>query len=562
MIHIPTFIRGLTLKVVAALLLLTSVSFAQPECLMPPYRPDMLDSIQLSPNTVVLSTSYNDPPGLNEPGIIDIRSTLRPRSINGLSSSSSVLPAGFRILVLCPIFPDKNFSTQLSKFDSLIFYPPENLYGPYSGPPRSVSSFYYENTNGDVTLITLDSCTSVGAIMMPQSYSYYVNNAYGIGAYPNNTQKLTEDLISLANPFVNYADYDNDGNGYVDGIVIIHPGRGAEFSGSTADIWSHKWGTYPRRYDDIWISAFSIQPEFWNAPGDMTIGVYAHEIGHLLGLPDLYDTDNSSRGLGKWDCMAGGSWNGSLGNNPAPFGSGSHERLGTKSVITLHTDALVTLDPEHKSRSIVQIPFAGTTNYFYLVSNRYERTSTLWQSKGLLIYRIDKTKTNNTKEWYPGKETLGNYREAIIQRNNLWSLEKNTASWTTTDTYQPTAATFFGPYTKPSANWYDGTKAQFKLYDLRKDTTGRMSFKFEECSDCPNQLDYNADGLIDYGDIRMVDSVAFRHGTDAKDTTCPYTRTDINCSGATDIFDVIIATRYWTAVNSGRIPSPICRSCR
>ncbi len=43
----------------------------------------------------------------------------------------------------------------------------------------------------------------------------------------------------------------------------------------------------------------------------MTCGVFAHEMGHAaFGLPDLYDTDNSSEGLGNWSLMAGGSWNG------------------------------------------------------------------------------------------------------------------------------------------------------------------------------------------------------------------------------------------------------------
>ena len=53
-------------------------------------------------------------------------------------------------------------------------------------------------------------------------------------------------------------------------------------------------------------------------PEDCKIGVCAHELGHLLfGWPDLYDIDNSSSGLGEWCLMAGGSWNGYLGDIPA-----------------------------------------------------------------------------------------------------------------------------------------------------------------------------------------------------------------------------------------------------
>ncbi len=48
----------------------------------------------------------------------------------------------------------------------------------------------------------------------------------------------------------------------------------------------------------------------------MTHGVYVHEFGHAFGLPDLYDVDYSSKGVGHWSLMSGGSWNGNLGRYP------------------------------------------------------------------------------------------------------------------------------------------------------------------------------------------------------------------------------------------------------
>ena len=56
---------------------------------------------------------------------------------------------------------------------------------------------------------------------------------------------------------------------------------------------------------------------YLTVPEDARIGVCAHELGHLLfGWPDLYDTDNTSDGIGNWCLMAGGSWNGG-GDTPA-----------------------------------------------------------------------------------------------------------------------------------------------------------------------------------------------------------------------------------------------------
>ena len=81
-------------------------------------------------------------------------------------------------------------------------------------------------------------------------------------------------------------------------------------------IWSHRWtlkepteipGTSLKAYD------YMIQPE------DGAVGVFAHEYGHNLGLPDLYDTIGSGLGspVGSWSLMSAGSWNGKvLGTEP------------------------------------------------------------------------------------------------------------------------------------------------------------------------------------------------------------------------------------------------------
>ncbi len=215
----------------------------------------------------------------------------------------------FRVLAILVEFSDKPSSTPAVFFDSLLF--DSNGY--------TVHDYYDEISYGQLDLMTVNLPSSLGWVTAPQTYAYYVNGENGTGSYPNNTQKLTEDLVSLVDASVDFSNYDNDNDGYVDVLAIVHSGQGAEVTGSNDDVWSHKWGIIPKLTNDgVRVSSFTIMPEYINTVGDMTIGVFCHEFGHGFGLPDLYDTDGTSIGIGKWGIMAYGSWLGPNGNGGRP----------------------------------------------------------------------------------------------------------------------------------------------------------------------------------------------------------------------------------------------------
>jgi immune inhibitor A len=128
---------------------------------------------------------------------------------------------------------------------------------------------------------------------------------------------MSRDAAVLANPDVNFAPYDNDGNGFVDAFIVVHAGPGAEETGNegTSGLTS---GCSP-----VARSTLTAHRSFayLTIPEDSKIGVCAHELGHLIfGWPDLYDTDGSSEGLGNWCLMGGGSWNGSRKHPGASIG--------------------------------------------------------------------------------------------------------------------------------------------------------------------------------------------------------------------------------------------------
>jgi len=223
------------------------------------------------------------------------------------------LQGTLNVLAVAVQFSDNAHTVTASYFDTLMFAAPAADRG-------SVRDYYDEVSYGTVDIVTVNMPGSLGWQTAPQTYGYYVGGANCLDApYPNNCQKLAEDVVDAINGVVDFSNYDNDGDGYMEPIVLIHSGPGAEFTGSNDDIWSHSWGLQnPRNYDGVVVSAYVIQPEYFAdvsaGTSDMTIGVFVHEMGHgFWNLPDVYDRGRDgtdSFGVGSWSLMAGGSWNG------------------------------------------------------------------------------------------------------------------------------------------------------------------------------------------------------------------------------------------------------------
>lgn len=358
----------------------------------------------------------------------------------------------FRILAILVRYSDVPASTSPADFDTL-------LYQPGTG---SVRDFYRECSYARIDLVTVNLPSSVGWVSAPQTAAYYADNDYGLGSnYPHNAQGLTEAAVAAADPSVDFSDYDNDHNGWVDVLLIIHTGPGAEFTGDTTDIWSHKWSITPQSRDGVFLASYTMMPEYWSAPGDITIGVFAHELGHGFGLPDLYDTDYSSRGLGRWSVMAGGAWNGILGDSPAHFDAWSKTQLGWVTPVTPSGQVVGAHIPQVETDSVIYRLWDGglVANEYYLVENRQRVGFDFGlPGNGLLIWHVDdNVVTDNTKEWYPGHTSSGHYLVALEQADGLFQLEQNSGNGNTGDPYPgSTNARAFNSTTTPNSLAYSG----------------------------------------------------------------------------------------------------------
>lgn len=217
------------------------------------------------------------------------------QAVRSAASDRAPLHGTLRVAVVLVDFDDQEMVEDAGHFDDLFFS--EGVL-----PNGSVREYFTDVTNGLVEL----AGQVVGPYRLPQDMADYANGESAIGDALPNARVMAEDAAIAADPDINFGPYDNDGNGFVDAFVVVHAGSGAEETGALSDIWSHKW-VLPSEYtaDTSAIYAYLTVPE------DARIGVCAHELGHLLfGLPDLYDIDNTSEGIGNWCLMAGGSWGG------------------------------------------------------------------------------------------------------------------------------------------------------------------------------------------------------------------------------------------------------------
>jgi len=315
-------------------------------------------------------------------------------------------------VILCD-FPDYPATTPISHYDTLL-----NSMGIL--PTGSVKEYYNEVSYG---LVELQFVISPMWIRLPNTLTYYANNQYGLGSWPQNAQRMAYDAVLAADPYMDFSQCDMDGNGEIDALIIIHAGPGAESTNNPNHIWSHAWVIPVTLYVDG-VRAYSYTTD----PENAGCGVISHELGHRpFGLPDLYDTDYSSEGLGNWCLMAGGSWNGG-GARPAHLSAWCKVRLGFVRVDTVRTNRVLQSIPAVEDSPVVYRLWTNgnTGNRYFLVENRrLKKFDSALPGEGLLIYHVDNLMSNNNNEWYPGRDPSSHYKVALEQADGRWDLEHN-----------------------------------------------------------------------------------------------------------------------------------------
>jgi M6 family metalloprotease-like protein len=314
----------------------------------------------------------------------------------GVASAAAARTAGvavagtIRIPVLVGVFSD---STQHFLPDTADLR--STLWGTGTTPPYTVTTFYDEMSNG-LLQITGDI---IGWFPVDSPSTRYEGSNNGLDPSTDYTGDFIQELLNAADPLVDFSIYDGDSNGRVDLIAVLHPLK--DGACRTTHLWAHRWtysgwkGSPYTTGDGVTVNDYLLQSGVGGASGCdstqiMAIGTFSHELGHGVGLPDLYDISGNTNGIGHWGLMGSGNWN--VQTSPAHMEAWSKETLGWIAVDTVSASAgsgRHALNPIVSSNTALRVSVVGRYEYFLLENRRLLGSESALHGEGLLIWHVD-----------------------------------------------------------------------------------------------------------------------------------------------------------------------------
>jgi immune inhibitor A len=343
-----------------------------------------------------------------------------------------------------------------------------------SSTAYSMTNFFNEasyNTYNISGEVAKNSSNTNGWYTAAYNESYYGSNEFdntppvGYG----NAKDLVKEAVLLADVDINYSWYDVDNNNVVDHIMIIHAGQddaNDSGGGPTGDpqIWSHRGGVGVMTNDinpitglNVWVVGYTMLAE------KSRMGVYAHEYGHDVYLPDLYNISKGPDPVKKWDVMAGGAYNLYNGKYlPAHFSTWCKEYLGWHKPIVINEtnnnqgikNVRCTSSPTNENTSFkVNLP---NSNEWFYVENRWKNTSSYdagLPDSGIVIWHFDDDKPGNYVT--PAMLVPENANPSIPTLND--------AAFTSDD-----SQVLFNSTTSPNSTYNNGTKTMIHMDMINK----------------------------------------------------------------------------------------------
>ncbi|MBQ8061210.1 MAG: M6 family metalloprotease domain-containing protein [Bacteroidales bacterium] len=326
-------------------------------------------------------------------------------------------------------------------------------------------------------------------VTLPKDMSYYGKNDNDKAGQDINPQELVRDACILSDPYVDFSEYDDDGDGVVDNVFVIVAGK-SEAEGADSDcMWPHQWYVPNLTLDGTRILTYALSTELTvqgqNSSGQLvwglcTIGTFCHEYSHVLGLEDYYDTDGEGSGgqaNTMWvstALMDGGNFNND-GRTPPYYNALDRELLGIGKPEKM-TAGTVTLEPIDWNGRYLILENPSEPSEFFLFECRAQRG---WDAyiggNGLAIYHVDMSR--NFAGWSDdaGRNVNALYRWENNEINCNPSYECADMIETSAGAIDVRQAFFpyrtinsFNANSSPSFTFNDGTPAPFALAGITR----------------------------------------------------------------------------------------------
>lgn len=305
----------------------------------------------------------------------------------------------------------------------------------------------------------------------------------------DNIKSLIVETLRRVDTFVNIGAYD--------AVVILTAGTGKQLTGASRDNSAQFIGLTgsDSLYADTAASDSVSMAVIMNAFGRVQsngetvtmMGTLCHELGHALGLPDLYNTASGSGGIGDWGLMGTGNYHGRpQGDSPAWMDPWCREYLGWAETRVISADTSLTLTKAESDSRIYKIRVYTNSDTEYFLFECREPSATGLDSSpgfGLLIWHID------SPLGLRASNTVNDLTSAHPKRGVDLVEANGSDIGSSGDPFSGTvghpwpgssAATGFGDNSSPSSRGYNDTIARFAIKDIALGSSVSFSVSFTD----------------------------------------------------------------------------------
>ena len=441
------------MKTLGTLIFMISIAMG----IVPPKEGDFPEGVLENLRSQGIGESYGDPGWMKK-----IASLKRQNSRN--------IQSEFNLPVLLGKYSGSTTYFNESEIDDLLFG---------NNPTGSMKDYFDEISYGN---LLVDG--TVGGW-----YQSSLNQSQAV----ENVKQYVAEVASLADSDFNFGLFDNDGpdnipnsgddDGYVDGIAVVYPGC---LSGSN-NLWAHQSSLGGNAYvtndlrpngEYIVVNSYMVCPELPGSNNCITtdlspMGLYAHEFGHILGLPDLYDRDDTngdSEGIGEWCLMASGNWLGWYGDTPAHMSAWCKIQMGwIEPIVSNSQETNVAIAQLATSPTAIKVwEDDYRSSRYFLIENRqqYGFDSNL-NGAGLMIYHVNENRTAGFNSFGPNNDNENNKLVDIEAADGNYDLDNNSNRGDGGDPFPGTSGNVnFNDNTNPSSSRNNGYQTGISINNI------------------------------------------------------------------------------------------------